>query len=148
MTLTTAGLIWLITGVACFLLEMALPGGFVIFFFGVGAWVAAIACWFTPIGMNGQLLIFLVSSLLSLFALRGFIKKTFLGDVTDEDKEVSVTAGDQAEVVVDIIPPAAGKISYSGTQWNAIANETIAKGSIVTIVSQDGISMKVTKSSK
>lgn len=144
MTLTTAGLIWLITGVACFLLEMALPG-FVIFFFGVGAWVTVIACWFTPIGLNGQLLLFLVSSLLTLFTLRGFIKKTFLGDVTDDEGEVSVTAGDQAEVVADIIPPAPGRILYSGTQWNAIAEEPIAKGSIVTIVTQDGLNMKVAK---
>ncbi len=146
MTLTTAGLIWLIAGVACFLLEMALPG-FIIFFFGVGAWVTAIVCWLMPVSLNSQLVIFLVSSLVTLFALRGYAKKTFIGVDAKDDTAVSATLGDRAEVVEDIEPPAEGKISFSGISWRAIADEKIEKGSIVTIVSQDGLCMKVTKSS-
>lgn len=142
MAFTTACLIWLITGIVCFLLEMAIPG-FVIFFFGVGAWITTLVCWIKPISLNAQLAVFLVTSLVSLFTLRGFIKSTFLGGVTDEDEDVSVAVGEKAEVVEDIIPPAEGRISYSGTQWRALADETIEKGSIVTIISQDGLSMKV-----
>ena len=147
MTFTTAGLIWLLTGVVCFLLEMALPG-FVIFFFGVGAWVTSIMCWLMPISLNTQLVIFLVASLVSLLTLRPLIRKTFLGDVTDEGGDVMVTTGDTAEVVEDILPPAEGKIHYSGAQWRAVAEEVIEKGSIVTIVSQDGLCMKVIKSTQ
>lgn len=143
MTLTTAGLIWLITGVLCFLLEMAVPG-FVLFFFGVGAWVTGIVCWFKPISLNIQLAIFLVSSLASLFLLRGYIRRVFFGNVAAESEEGVFSAGDTAVVVADIVPPAKGKIFYSGTQWTAIADEKIEKGSIVTIISQDGICMKVT----
>jgi len=147
MTLTTAALIWLLTGVVCFLLEMALPG-FVIFFFGVGAWVTSIMCWLMPISLNTQLAAFLVASVVSLLTLRPLIRKTFLGDVTDEGDDVMVTTGDTAEVVEDIVPPAEGKIYYSGSQWRALAEERIEKGSIVTIVSQDGSCMNVTKSTK
>ncbi len=144
MTLTTAGLMWLIMGIICFLLEMMLPG-FIIFFFGLGAWITALVCWFYPITINIQLAIFLVSSLMSLFILRGIIRKTFFGEVTADEDDVIVTAGDSATVSADIIPPAEGKIRYSGTQWRAIADEKIEKGSVVTILSQDGLCMKVAK---
>ncbi len=144
MTLTTAGLMWLIMGVICFLLEMMLPG-FIIFFFGLGAWITALVCWFYPITINVQLAIFLVSSLMSLFILRGIIRKTFFGDVSADEEDVIVTAGESATVAADIIPPAEGKIKYSGTHWRAIADERINKGSVVTIISQDGLCMKVAK---
>lgn len=146
MALTTAGLMWLIMGVICFLLEMMLPG-FIIFFFGLGAWITALVCWLYPVTLNIQLAIFLVSSLMSLFILRGIIRKTFFGEVAADEDDVIVSAGDSATVSTDIIPPAEGKINYSGTQWRATADEKIEKGSIVTIVSQDGICMKVAKRS-
>ncbi len=145
MTLTMTGLIWLIAGVACFLLEMALPS-FIVFFFGVGAWITAIICWIKPVSLNGQLATFLVSSLVTLFTLRGYAKKRFFLAESEEDKAVSVTIGDQAEVVDVIAPPAEGKISCSGIKWRAIADEKIDKGNIVTIVAQDGLCMKVTRS--
>ncbi|MDJ0624243.1 MAG: NfeD family protein [Desulfocapsaceae bacterium] len=142
MTLTTAGLMWLIMGIICFLLEMMLPG-FIIFFFGLGAWITALVCWLYPVPLNIQLAIFLVSSLMSLFILRGIIRNTFFGEVTADETDVSATAGDSATVSADIIPPAEGKIDYSGTQWRAVADEKIIKGTIVTILSQDGLCMKV-----
>jgi membrane protein implicated in regulation of membrane protease activity len=147
MTLTTAGLIWLLTGVVCFLLEMALPG-FVIFFFGVGAWVTSIMCWLMPISLNTQLATFLVASLVSLLTLRPLIRKTFLVGAADGGDDVIITAGDKAVVVEDIVPPAEGKVSYSGSLWRALADQKIEKGNTVTIVSQDGVCMKVTRSSE
>ena len=36
-------LVWFIAGLGLFLLELVLPG-FVIFFFGIGAWVTALIC--------------------------------------------------------------------------------------------------------
>ncbi len=143
MALTTPGLIWLIIGVVCFLLEMAVPG-FIIFFFGVGAWVTSIACWLFPLGLNSQLVIFLVSSLVALFALRGFIQRTFLGSSTSgEESHGLAQAGETAEVIGVIVPPAEGKVQYSGTQWRAVAEEEIPVGEIVTILSQDGLLMHV-----
>lgn len=144
MDFTTTSLMWLIMGVMCFLLEMVLPG-FIIFFFGVGAWTVAVASWLLPISLNYQLLIFLVSSLLSLFLLRGFIRKTFLGDEVSEDDNVSVSVGDTAEVTESITPPGEGKISYSGSSWKARSSDPIEKGETVTIISQDGLYMWVRK---
>jgi len=142
MTLTTAGLMWLIMGVICFVLEMMLPG-FIMFFFGVGAWTTALVCWLNPVSLNYQLAIFLVSSLASLFLLRKFIQKIFVGKEIGGEESVSASIGDSAKVVEDIIPPADGKIEYSGTHWRATADEMVLKGSLVTIISQNGLSMKV-----
>lgn len=145
MDLTTAGLMWLIMGVICFILEMMLPG-FIIFFFGLGAWITALVCWLAPVSLNYQLLIFLVSSLVSLFLFRGMIRKTFFGEVAAEEEDVIVLTGESAKVLEDIVPPAEGKIEYSGTQWRATAHEPIPKGSLVTIVEQEGLCMRVAKS--
>ncbi len=141
--MTIPVLIWFILGVVCFLLEMALPG-FIVFFFGVGAWCTAVACWLTPVGLNGQLVIFLVGSLLSLFALRGLLRRTFLGS-SSHGEEMSGVAqhGETAEVAVAIVPPAEGKVRYSGTLWRATAEEEIPIGEVVTILSQDGLVMHV-----
>ena len=147
MTLTTAGLMWLIMGIICFLLEMMTPG-FIIFFFGLGAWITALACWFYPVSLVTQLAIFIVSSLTSLFVLRGIIRKTFFGEVTADETDVIAAAGDSAIVSTDIIPPAEGKIDYSGTQWRAVADEKIEKGVMVTILYQDGLCMKVVAKEK
>lgn len=142
MELTTAFLMWLIMGVMCFLLELVLPG-FILFFFGLGAWITALACYLHPVTLNYQLLIFLSSSLLSLLLLRNFLRRIFFGDVSDDETHDS--EGDTAEVIADIVPPAEGQVLYSGTQWRAVADERIEKGTIVTIVSQDGITMRVKK---
>ena len=141
MTLSTVGLMWLIMGIMCFLLELMTPG-FIIFFFGLGAWVTALICWLYPVTVSTQLAVFLSSSLLSLFILRGVIRKTFFGG-TPVEEEINIVAGESATVSEDIIPPAEGKIEYSGTQWRAIADQQIARGTSVTILSHDGRSIRV-----
>lgn len=142
---TIPALIWFILGVVCFLLEMMVPG-FIVFFFGVGAWITAIVCWFTPLGINSQLGVFLAGSLLSLLALRGLVRRTFIGGSSHGEETSSVAQpGETAEVAETITPPFEGKVSYSGTLWRATAEEEIVKGEVVTIISQDGLVMRVKK---
>jgi membrane protein implicated in regulation of membrane protease activity len=146
MHLTFFSLIWLLTGVVLFIFEIFLPG-FVLFFFAIGAWITAVASWLLPIGLSGQLALFLVSSLPSPLVLRGLIRKTFLGTRLAEDGGDSALArsGEKAVVVTAIEPPAEGKVRYSGTTWRATAPERIAVGEIAIIVAQDGLVMRVRK---
>ncbi len=144
MEFTAAWLMWLIMGIICFVLEMILPG-FVIFFFGVGSWITALLCWLYPAPVNMQLAVFLVSSTVSLFIFRRFVRNVFIGDDSSEDKDVIESAGEQATVTETIDPPAEGKINFSGTTWRATADHKIEKDSVVTILSQDGLCMKVSK---
>ena len=66
-------LIWFIIGLVLLLLEFTAPG-LILFFFGVGAWVVSIICFFFGIAINLQLLIFLSSSILLLLLLRKRLK--------------------------------------------------------------------------
>lgn len=143
MEFTTPSLIWFLAGIVLFLLEMALPG-FILFFFGLGAWLTAAVSWFFPLSLNGQILVFIIASLISLLCLRSFVKSAFFGRaIPGEGDSALATPGAQAVVVAAIVPPAEGKVKYSGTSWRAIADERIEAGEITKIVSQDGLIMKV-----
>ena len=80
-------LVWFIIGLALFLLELVLPG-FVIFFFGVGAWVTALLCLIADPGINLQAIVFAVTSVLSLVLLRKMIQKRFFYSKDELSKQV------------------------------------------------------------
>lgn len=136
-------IIWFVAGIALFFLELFVPA-FVLFFFGVGAWLTALSCWLVPVGLSGQLIIFMSSSLVALFGLRRLITRVFRGEVNSgEGDHVLARPGSHAEVVTAIEPPAEGQIKYAGSFWRAAADEKIAVGEIVAIVAQQGLLMKV-----
>ncbi|MGL1932560.1 MAG: NfeD family protein [Desulfotalea sp.] len=135
------GLFWLSIGVMMFIMEMVVPG-FVLFFFGVGAWVVALLTWLMPLTLVAQLFVFLISSVISLLVFRRFIKDKFFGVSEDEP---SFEEGDTAEVIEVIKPPYKGKVRYSGTTWKALAEERIEVGEVVKIVVRDGLVFRVEK---
>jgi len=71
-------IIWFLIGLILLIMEFVLPG-LIIAFFGVGAWIVALVCLITDIGINTQLIIFILSSVLSLMCLRKWLKGVFLG---------------------------------------------------------------------
>lgn len=143
MELNTPGLLWFLAGVVLLLLEMSMPA-FVLFFFAVGAWITAAASWLYPLSLNGQILVFIVASLVSLLLLRRLLRKIFAGGAgTDGADRALAEPGARAVVVADIVPPAEGKIKCAGTTWRARAHEKTEAGEIVEIVEQDGLTMLV-----
>jgi len=149
MGMINPALYWLIIGVMLFFLELAVPG-FILFFFAVGALLTALATWLLPISLAWQLALFIGASLIALFGLRNIIQQRLhtppsKGD-EEEDKDVMLAvAGDKGVVTTAIVPPAEGRIKYSGTTWRAIADEKIAEGEIVAIVAQKGLVIHVEK---
>jgi len=150
MSVIDPALYWLIIGVMLFFLELALPG-FILFFFGLAALITAAVAWLTPLGIAWQLGIFIVSSVVSLVTLRDVIQKNFLkpkdvADGEEPDEDVMLAApGDRAVVGVAIVPPAEGRINYSGTSWRATADEKIDEGEIVAVVHQENLVIQVEK---
>ena len=144
MSLSSPWLLWFLAGVVLFLLELFVPG-FVLFFFALGAWMAAGGAWLFEVGLNGQILIFLIASILSLVSLRSLVRKVFSGDRAEGDRADQVMAppGTRCVVTVDIAPPAEGKVKYSGSSWRAQALERIDAGEMVEIVRQEGLLMMV-----
>ncbi|MGA1977270.1 MAG: NfeD family protein [Bacteroidales bacterium] len=136
-------LIWFIIGLAMFLLELVLPG-FIIFFFGVGAWITAIICLFTHIGINAQIIIFAFTSVLSLLALRKLIQKKFF--YSREDRSGAVEdefTGKEAVAQADFSPDGRGKVEFKGTTWNAESASEVKKGQIVIIIEKENFKLMV-----
>lgn len=142
MEFLDSGLFWLVIGIMLFVMEMAVPG-FVLFFFGVGAWVVAGISWLYPVSLAAQLTIFLIASLVTLGVFRKFLRgKFFSGEERDHN---IVEEGDTASVEEDIHPPMKGKVKLAGTFWQASADSVINKGEIVHVVSRDGLVVHVKK---
>jgi membrane protein implicated in regulation of membrane protease activity len=136
-------LIWFLFGIACFVVELMLPG-FVLFFLGIGAWCAAAALAVIDVPLTAQLLIFLASSLLSLILLRARLKSIFSGSSSKEADSVNMNSTPATGVVTDaIIPPADGRVKYGGSFWRATADEPIAEGTVVLIVEKKDLIIKV-----
>lgn len=138
-------LIWFLIGLLLLVLEFILPG-LIVAFFGVGAWVVALVCLFIDIPLNTQLLIFIVSSVLSLLILRRWLKGIFMGHVVskqDVKENLEEFVGQRAVVKERIVPNGRGKVEFRGTDWQAEADEEIAEGTAVKIIGKENITLKV-----
>ncbi|MEN8199201.1 MAG: NfeD family protein [Thermodesulfobacteriota bacterium] len=145
MELPYPGLLWLIIGVILFLLEMAVPG-FVLFFFGLAAWITALGTYIFAWSLNVQLGVFLAASLICLFSLRSIVKKVFMGDAKEDGKDsILAKGGEKCTVTKTISPPAEGQVKFSGTFWRAEADEIIEEGATVSIVKQTDLLITVKK---
>ena len=141
-------LLWFLTGIAFFVIELALPG-FIVFFFGLGAWCTALALYFFNPPLSGQLSIFLIASLLNLFLLRSWLRDLLIGASQEQSDSVNMEPTSTTGVVTeDILPPARGKVQYGGTFWQAEADENISTGQVVTIVEQHNLLVKVQPATK
>lgn len=136
-------LVWFLIGLLLFLLELILPG-FVIFFFGVGAWITAFLCLVADPGLNLQIIVFAVTSVVSLIALRKMIQKRFF--FTKEGLSEAVEdefTGREATALTDISPSGEGKVDFKGTTWKAESGSEIKAGQKVVIKGKDNFKLFV-----
>lgn len=136
-------LIWFIIGLLLFLLELVLPG-FVIFFFGVGAWITALLCLVANPGINLQAIVFAVTSVLSLLLLRKMIqKKFFYSNEKLSEKVEDEFTGREAVALTDLAPGKNGRVEFKGTTWKAESTSVISEGQRVIIKSKDSFKLFV-----
>ncbi|MGE4559369.1 MAG: NfeD family protein [Desulfobulbus sp.] len=136
-------LLWFLAGVFFFVMELLLPG-LIVFFFGLGAWCAALVLYLLPMSLSSQLLVFIASSLIFLVLLRSTLKKVFLGRTLEKDAmDSSLPLTGTGEVIEDILPPAVGKIKYGGSFWQASADRPLTKGTVVRILSKKNLIIEV-----
>ena len=136
-------MIWFIVGLLLFLAELVVPG-FVIFFFGVGAWVTALVCLVFHPGIDLQILIFAFTSFLSLIALRRLIQKKFFygKDSTAAAVEDEFT-GKEAVALTSFGPGEKGKVEFKGTTWSAESDTAIKEGQRVMILEKESFNLIV-----
>lgn len=143
--LLTPPVIWFLVGVVFLLLELALPG-LIIFFFGVGAWIVALCLVIFDMSLTLQLLVFVITSVVSLLLLRRFLQHKFFKQ--DNSNQLSLEEefiGKIAIAEADFKAGNAGKVSFKGTNWSALADEDVLKGDKVKIISRDSITLIVKK---
>ena len=139
-------LIWFLAGLALILSEFMLPG-FILVFFGVGAWITAVTTWLgLTSGWTSQLLTFAISSVVLLIPLRRWFRARFFGYVGgDQDPEVNLDdlAGHEVLVTMDIQPGEVGKVEYKGATWQARSDTALKAGAQAIIIRADSITLTV-----
>lgn len=138
--------VWMVIGIVIMSMELFLPG-FILCFFGLGALLTGLIMLFVPVGINTQLVMFAVLSILSLVSFRNYAQGYFTGRVSNKNPSgapMETHAGEIAVVTEDIIPNSPkGKVEFHGTFWNADADVEIKKGEKVTIIERHDLTLKV-----
>lgn len=122
--------IWILAGLALLVVEVLIPGGILMVFFGVSALIVGAL---VALGLGGplwlQLLVFTVLSVVSLLTLRGpVLKRMHAGpEVSDS---IDSLVGAEAESLVDFAPGEPGQVELRGTAWKAFngGDRTLRRG--------------------
>lgn len=141
----TPPVIWFLIGLVFILLELVIPG-LIIIFFGVGAWITSLCLVIFDPGLNFQLLIFITTSVLSLLALRKFLRYKFFGATqTEPDSLEDEFLGKTLFVDKDFQKGIPGKIVFKGTDWTAVSDMELKSGDQVKIIKKESITLHITK---
>jgi membrane protein implicated in regulation of membrane protease activity len=136
-------LFWFLLGLVLFLMELVIPG-FFIFFFGLGAWVTALVCLISNPGVNLQIIIFAIVSVISLIALRRIIQKKFFYSKGTESEDVEDEfTGKEALATIDFGGMKKGKVEFKGTTWTAESSSEIKEGERVKIIEKESFKLIV-----
>jgi membrane protein implicated in regulation of membrane protease activity len=137
--------VWAIIGVVLLIMELFIPG-LVVFFFGVGALLVAVICLFANISLNVQLLVFLITSVVFLLALRNRLKGVFSGfskSRPNMSQNPPEFIGEKVTVMQAISPVLPGMVEMHGTNWKARAEVAIPAGAMVEIIGNENLTLVV-----
>ncbi len=116
--------IWVLGGLVLLMAEMLTPGGFFVFFFGLGAILvgaAKAAGWPGPAW--AEWLVFTVLSVAALVFFREPLMRRFK---LKDGKPVDRLEGETALVTEDVAPGGVGKAEMRGASWTARSSATVA----------------------
>lgn len=135
-------LVWVCIGFVLFALEFAVPG-FILFFFGIGAWVVAIICFFTDISINTQIIIFIASSLITVLLFRKWLRQKLGNSGVNFQQLEDEYIGKVAKAETSISPGNNGKVEFRGASWDANSDDIILAGENVIITETKSIKLTV-----
>ncbi|MEO1620942.1 MAG: NfeD family protein [Cyanobacteria bacterium J06632_3] len=102
-------LLWVIIGVVLCLMELLLPTAFIESAFGVSAFAVALLSFVVP-GLNAQIALWMVLSLLTFWLLKRFIPNKTAPALREATEARTTTA---------ILPGQVGRVIYEGNSWQA-----------------------------
>jgi len=134
-------LMWATIGVVFIIAEL-ITFTFILCFFGAGAIIVSLTTWsgLTP-GINSQLIVFSISSILLMLLFRKMAKNLFYGSNDIPPDYI----GQKVKVIKAIPGGGEGAIVYRGSVWIAFSDsvDIINEDDIVEIVAIEGIRVKV-----
>lgn len=139
--------IWLVIGFGLMGLEVVVPGGFIMLFFGLGAAVVGLLA--AP-GLAGplwsQILLF---SLVSAGSLAMFRKRMLEAVNTPHamDEKLADLSGAVVLLTEDAPSHGRGRAEYRGAPWavHNVGDAPLAKGARARVLGVDGLTLRVTK---
>lgn len=136
---------WLILGFILLILEMN-TGTFVILGLGVSAVIVGLLDFAIPMSFLNQILIWIVLSLISLWAWKKWVKIPIMSSTGQSDHTLD-TLG---TVTKKIQPHQRGKVTFDtpvlgNTSWHATSTEELTEGSRIKIVEINGQLIAVQK---
>jgi membrane protein implicated in regulation of membrane protease activity len=137
---------WLIFGVLLMALEVLAPA-MVLMWFGFGAIVTGITLWLFPgLGFAGQILMFALVSLVSVFGWRKshFREENIRSDTPDLNNRLLSHIGKEY-VLTDAIINGRGTIRVGDTAWRVQSDDDMPAGARVRVTGVDGVIFTVTK---
>ncbi|MCE9670234.1 NfeD family protein [Myxococcus stipitatus] len=138
----TAWQLWLVAAIVCGMLEIKLSG-FVTLWFAVGALASSLAA-ALGLGINVQLLLFTLVSLLLFAISRTLFKKFFTRDSAHLKTGVEAMLGQEAVVTEEVGEPHGGTVRINGELWTARSlSGHISEGERVTVEQVDGLKLWV-----
>lgn len=139
---------WLVAGIALVLAELAIPAFFVIWF-GAGALLVGAAAFFIrDLSLAEQIALWILASLAFAFAwfrvFRTGAHKTRIGMAGGE------AVGEAGLAVTPVVPFEKGRVRFQkpllgADEWVCIADEPIAAGERVFVISVEGSFLKVAR---
>ena len=130
---------WMSFGLVLMILELLIPGTFIIWF-GCGAVATGIVCGLFNLSLTAQLAFFALFSSISVF-IGLFVYKRIFGSTKDASTQERVGAKKyigQSFKVVEPIIEGTGKIAVGDTVWLAKSDKDISKGKMVKVVDVKG----------
>ena len=109
---------WILLGFLLLALELVTPGGFFLFFFGIGALVVGLLGIWDVLGPAWiEWLAFSALSLLSLLMFRKPLLRRFRGGDTKDDRDPLI--GETAFALEEILVDSVGNAELRGATWKA-----------------------------
>jgi membrane protein implicated in regulation of membrane protease activity len=138
----TNEVMWFLIGLVLLVTELALPS-FILIFFGIGAWVTALTIWFTDVGIETQLIVFILTSLISLLIFRNRFLSLFDKQNAHFTDDVESDFIGKVATTIEPVNSFSGKVLFNGTQWKAISDDNIKSDQKVEVISKDNITLKI-----
>ena len=135
---------WLVFGLVLLMFEILTPGGFFTIFFGLAAFVVALAVRLEVLESGpSQWLVFGVLGTVFIVAFRPLVRRKFETNTPKVDQLVG-------EIAIAFDPfdgNGRGKVELRGTSWSAVLKDagSVSNGDRLRVTKVDGLSLVVEK---